>query len=432
MSGARTMKVPVLLIVVMSMISMPLFAGLEEKMNKEIKIELNDVTITEALKKISDEIDVPIQISDEAEWKLPYGKSTRLSVTLEGPASEAITQMLNEFFMRYALGQDEIVIYPRPELDHVIGRPSARQLNILKAVYTKPIELYITDNVSATVNTALDQEVFISPIDLHDNINGALRSLAGEKRIKTGIHPGSKKNVYESKLPLDADGNESQDYMLPTSVTLPQLLRDISTNRGLGTDWYIPAIDLPNQVPEIRIIESGELYRFKRGQLIDVSYEDKALLEILQSLADRGSIYYEKNPHAIQYLQERFTVSMQNVTAMQAMKKIADMAQLDYQADGYEFHLRGKIKPPQPKTRSPQAKSRTTKTTSSSTDRGQYVGKISIPMEDGKYYIEYMLRESDLTDELKKLRSEKIAEIIGKQPKEKLPLAPAAQPVQPK
>jgi len=43
-----------------------------------------------------------------------------------------------------------------------------------------------------------------------------------------------------------------------------------------------------------------------------------------------------------------------------------------------------------------------------------YVGKISIPMDGGKYYIEFMLRQSDLTEELKKLREEKIREIFKK------------------
>ena len=46
-------------------------------------------------------------------------------------------------------------------------------------------------------------------------------------------------------------------------------------------------------------------------------------------------------------------------------------------------------------------------------------------MDGGKYYIEYMLRESDLTDELKKLHSEKIKEILGAQaPKD----SPAKEP----
>jgi hypothetical protein len=35
-------------------------------------------------------------------------------------------------------------------------------------------------------------------------------------------------------------------------------------------------------------------------------------------------------------------------------------------------------------------------------------------MDCGKYFIEFMLRERDLTEELKKLRDQKIKEIIKK------------------
>lgn len=415
MRAVKQMRFMILFVLIAGLTAVPLFAAevnFESRINKEIKIELNDVTIVEALKKISDTIDVPIRISDEAEWKLPYGKSTRLSVTLKGPASEAMTQMLNEFFMRYALGENEIVIYPRPELDHIIGRPSTRQLNVLKAIYTNPIRLYITDNVSATMNTALEQEVFISPISLHETINIFLRKLAGQKKFKIGEFIDSKEPVLRDMLPPDKEGNEEKEYTLPTAVTLPQLLIDIRLGRN-PAEWYIPSIDLPNQVPEIRIVEYGTLRRLRQRQLIDVSFEDETLLEIFQTLADRGKVYYRKNSNAVHDLEERITVSMQNVTAMQAMKKIADMAQLIYDADGYEFYIEGKVKPPQPKVRPASVKPRAS---SGSDDRGQYVGKISIPMDGGKYFIEYMLRESDLTEELKKLRTEKIAEILGKDP----------------
>jgi hypothetical protein len=391
---------------------------IERKLNKEIKIELNDVLITEAFGKISKEIDVPIVLSDEAEFKLPYGRSTRLSVTLKGPASESLTQMLNEFFMRYAVGRFKITIYPRPEMDHIVGRPSARQLGVLKALYTMPIKVYITDNVSATLNTALDQEVFISPIEIHETINKTLRRLCGERQIVTARTTEGNKPIYEIKLPLDAEGKESKEYTLPTAVILPQLLRDVLLgNRQV--DWYIPSNDLPNQTPEIRIVESGVLSGLMRNQLIDVNFEDKTLMEIFQNLADRGNIRYDKNSKVIPYLDERATLSMQNVTAMQAMKKIADMVQLRYESDGYsEFFIHEKIQP-QPPTAAPAAPA---KPQASPDDRGPYVGKISIPMDGGKYYIEYMLRESDLTEELKKLRTEKIKEILGSQAKEVPPL----------
>ena len=94
---------------------------LQEKLSKEIKIELRDVTIAEALEKISQKADVKIVLSDEAAWKLPQGEATRLSVMMQGPLADSLTEMLNAFFMRYAVGDEEITIYPRPELDHIIG-----------------------------------------------------------------------------------------------------------------------------------------------------------------------------------------------------------------------------------------------------------------------------------------------------------------------
>lgn len=394
--------------------------SLEQKLNKDIKISLNDVLITEALEKIVKETGVPIRLSDEAEYKLPYGKSTRLSVTLKGPASESLTQMLNEFFMRYAVGHDEIVIYPRAELQHILSRPSPRQLQVLKDIYTRPIRLYITDNVSATVNAALGQEVLISPISLHEDINRVLRKLAGEKAVPIRVAPDSGDIQYQDKLPLDEEGNELKEYPLPTGVIFPQLLLrdDMIMDQPF---WYIPSIDLPNQIPEIRIIEQMDLEELKRRQLIDINFEDKMLLEIFQTLADRGNILYGKNAEIIPYLEEHMTVSIQNMTAMQAMCKIADMAKLHYdcEPDFGEFFIHKKAIPPQSdllvvtdidRQASPE-----------SVDRGPYVGKISIPMDGGKYYIEFMLRENDLNEQLKKLRSEKIREILNIQAKEDKP-----------
>ncbi len=108
--------------------------GLQEKLSKDVKIQLKDVTIAEALEKIGEKAGVTLVLSDEAAWKLPQGAATRLSVVLSGPLAESMTEMLNAFFMRYAVGHEEITIYPRPELEHILGRPTVGQLEVLKAI----------------------------------------------------------------------------------------------------------------------------------------------------------------------------------------------------------------------------------------------------------------------------------------------------------
>ncbi|MHC4332407.1 MAG: hypothetical protein ACYSUV_01495 [Planctomycetota bacterium] len=89
---------------------------LQESLGRQIKIEMRDVTIVEALEKIGQKADVKIVLSDEAAWKLPQGEATRLSVMVQGPLADSMTEMLNAFFMRYAVGDEDTAgagAYPR-------------------------------------------------------------------------------------------------------------------------------------------------------------------------------------------------------------------------------------------------------------------------------------------------------------------------------
>ncbi len=108
---------------------------LEEKLGKSLSVKLEDVTIARALDQIGTEAGLKISLSPEAVWKLPDGLETRLSVTLDGRLGESLTKMLNSFFLRYAVGSDSLTIYPRPELKHIIGRPTAGEMKLLRNIY---------------------------------------------------------------------------------------------------------------------------------------------------------------------------------------------------------------------------------------------------------------------------------------------------------
>ncbi|GAJ10091.1 unnamed protein product, partial [marine sediment metagenome] len=131
---------------------------LQEKLSKEIKIQLDNVTIAEALEKIGKKAGVKFILSDEAAWKLPQGEATRLSVALDGPLADSMTEMMNAFCMRHAVGDEEITIYPRPELEHILGRPTTEQLELLKVIYTRPIEVYFVDEVQKNINSFFNQD----------------------------------------------------------------------------------------------------------------------------------------------------------------------------------------------------------------------------------------------------------------------------------
>ena len=98
------------------------------------------------------------------------------------------------------------------------------------------------------------------------------------------------------------------------------------------------------------------------------------------------------------------SASLQNAKVQQAIMSVADMAGATYElrpTDG----LLEVYRPDRPSGTGER------KSTDKAASDG-YVGKISIPMEDGKYFLEFMLRQSDLPEELRTLRDETIRDVL--------------------
>lgn len=350
---------------------------LEQKLSKPVSISLTDVTIVEALEKIGHEADLKIGLSDEAVWKLPQGEATRLSVTLDGPLAESLSKMLNAFFMRYAVGDEQITIYPRPELEHVIGRPSTRQLELLKNMYT--MVLVVAAGYPGEILKPMISQSFhavILPVERYSLVSAAMTQLA--------------KGIPEGKS--------------SPAVTLPQLLDSV------GPAWYVSGPDFPNQPAEIWIVSESDFREAKLDQIVDISFKNEAAEVIIHRLANLAGIELLVEKQDPSWLSEKISVDMQNVKLGQALQNVlstVDAEVISFASNRISvqgpFHARVPSAPKAAKT-------------------GDYVGKISIPMDGGRYYIEFMLRESDLTEELKQLRADKIAEILGASPR------PAEQP----
>lgn len=384
----------------------------QQNLSKEITIRLNNVTFVEALDKIGKEAGVKFVLSSEAEWKLPYGVATRLSAVLDGPLSDSMTEMLNAFFMRYAVGDQELTIYPRAELEHIIGRPTTRQLQLLKDIYTKPIKVYKVDKLQETLNLALKQDIFVSPMDIQGQLNNLLRQLVAKDPIyrsstspRNRMRPPIRSTTIIKEATATEPGTpEPTEIELPTPVTIVQLLKQVRPEgSSSNAEWYLARMDFGGQTPEIRIVSKTALKFFKRQQKIDIFYKDESLDKIFRGIASRGGVTMTiSNLDNLRKL--RMSVNMQNISIEQALRNIADMAGLDY---GFDHDYVMSIAGPKSVTPTPPTK-KAPATTSSG-----YVGKVSIPMDGGKYFIEFMLRENDLTDELKKLRNEKMKSILG-------------------
>ena len=398
------------------------------KLAKPLKIELKDVTIAEALEKIGQKADINFVLSDQAVWKLPHGEATRLSVALQGPLAESMREMLNAFFMRYAVSTEQITIYPRPELDHILGKPTIKQLELLKVIYTKLI--IMTEEDDSTIDAAqriLGQNIAISPYRLSDLVGHIYGSRSRPLTFASLLEEATLYDINPETDPL----------------------KWRNTKPSKNKFWYLVGPNLLGQTPEIRVVFLGEFRKAKLNQIVDISFDESAET-IIQRLANWTGLelYIEKLDS--NWLQEPLSVEMQNITLKQALTNIVTMVDGKIVIDrGYNFiEIKEKPHPRKPSFRTgtsvpPCATNRrTTATTRSSTKGGggsygggkladnEYVGKISVPMEGGKYFIEFMLRQSDLTDELIKLRQQKITDILGEPPKPKP--TTAAKPTPPK
>ncbi|MCP4612908.1 MAG: hypothetical protein GY845_29800 [Planctomycetes bacterium] len=354
---------------------------LRELSRKHAEFEFKDVTIAEALDNIGSELRAEIVLSDEAKWKLPQGEATRLSASLEGSLSDCLTEMLNAFFMRYAVGDNEITIYPRQELEHILGRPNTEQLELLKKIYSMKLSFkgnFSTESVLDLISRAFEGVSFL-PYDVPQKISEIFKKMSTNK----GIAP-----VF-------------------FTVILEQVGDKYRTPR-----WYLSGMDFPDQPPVIRMLNENDFREAVLDQVIDISFKDESADMIIQRLAMWAGmelVIRKKDP---MWLEERIVVDMQNMQLGKALRNIVNSV------DGVAYINMGgsneiKIEGPR---RPLKKESAPEKPKSSGAAVEGYVGKISIPMGEGesKYYIEFMLRESDLTEGLKRLREEKIKEIFRK------------------
>jgi hypothetical protein len=353
---------------------------LQEKLSRNISIELDDVTIAEALETIGQKAELKIGVSEEAVWKLPEGETTRLSVKLEGRLGDSMTEMLSAFFMRYAVADEQITIYPRPELEHIIGRPSTRQLELLKKIYSGRI----------TFSKGFSPEQF--------------NSLIGNFLEASFLPYDMPNNIYQILKASETDKGTS-----PTTLAI--LLEQLGEKQR-RPHWYISDTGLPNEVPMIKMVLENDFRQAKLDQIVDVSFVDERADVILEKLAGWAGMEISTRNIEPLRLEGNITVKMQNLTLLQALESIAGMVDgaINVSPRDNSLILQGPIGLRKAVTPSKPQKNTTA-------DDG-YVGKISIPMDGGRYFLEFMLRQSDLPEELKDFREQMIKEVLGKHVRE--------------
>jgi hypothetical protein len=212
-----------------------------------------------------------------------------------------------------------------------------------------------------------------------------------------------------------------------TAVTLAAILEE-TVDRRTSRVWYLAGPQFPGQPAEIHIVQRFDYSKALLGQIVDVSLENEEGLAVLRKLTTLANfdleIVGEGQPWTDgSWLHRRISLDALNVTVREALNRITvalggQVGTVNYERASYEV-VGPRAQPEGGLFQTPagsNAQAESPVSTASSDD--EYVGKISIHMGEGanRYFIEFMLRERDLPEGLRKLRAEKIREIFASFP----------------
>ncbi len=371
---------------------------LQERLKQDLSVQLENITVAQALEQIGQKAGVKIVLSPGAVWKLPEGPDTRVSVTLAGRLSESLEKMLNNFFLRYAVGSETLTIYPRPELKHVIGRPSTAELKLLRNIYA--------NQVSGSVGAGLREVP-------EDAVLRMLKMLAGEPMAI--VPPEEVRTLGRILQNVVTQSSRSSgpapDVNSPrgNTWTLATLLDGVERSGDPQKTWYIQGPGFSRKVSEIRIVPREEFWRAHLDQVVDVSFSGETGEAIMRTLAARGDLTIHFPGGSVpEALARTMTLEVQNAALNDVLERAASVLGVRRMLNISEgtLELTALTKPILPPKEASQP------APGESSAGGGYVGKISIPMDGGRYFIEFMLRESDLTDELRQMRQQKLRQIL--------------------
>jgi hypothetical protein len=371
-------------------------AQLNDKLRQDLAIKLEDVTIAQALDQIGQKAGVKIALSPEAVWKLPEGEQTRLSVTLEGRLAESLEKMLNSFFLRYAVGPESLTIYPRPELKHIIGRPTAAELNLLRNIYSNAVWAStstkgISDGfVQQVLNGLAKESVTIMPPNEMNTTRAVMYAMMTKSTSSSGS-PHDPNTARKERAPL----------------TIAALMEGIEQAYKPPKTWYIEGATFPRQVSEIRIVSQEEFWQAHLDQTVDVSFTNETGEAIVTRLAAWADLSLRFPGDGVPAALDRpITVEVQNAKLIDILDKALSTLSVNRTINISEGAVELTVPP------AAMAHDAARRPRPEVTPGEGYIGKISIPMEGGRYFIEFMLRESDLPEPLRKLRQEAMSQVI--------------------
>ncbi len=355
-----------------------------QALDQPVSLQVQNIPIREAIKKLAQNADIPIEIQVGTLKLLPYGHKTELTTSFEErPLRIGLTALLRPLGLEFEPTAKALLIRPTPPLARLVRRATWQELETLQKLYSNPWNRQLFEETEFQF-----RDTAISDLKNNREVLYQLIEQVGE---------GSAAEVLE-----------------------------IACNQA-GWTWF-PSDGRVVILPQIEQIE-----RWLEKRIISLKYEQAGLKEVLYDLAQKAGVELHLDPGVLQSLPpqagERFLLSIQNSTIRQVLELIAGETGIGYviESDGIRVTSSTSVEAPRSRARSTTEQPETNdiaRRTVAALRSNSIIGQVTFTAEDGTTF-SFFLRENDLPPEVNALRKKRIHDAaidIGKALRAKEPM----------
>lgn len=327
---------------------------IELALDEPARITLADIKLGDAIQMIWDQTGVRVVMPAEVMNLAPFGQETvidRVEI-IDIPLREGLNRLFLPLGMTFEVRDKYVEIVPKEALRCLGRRPTWDELETLGEL--------------ATMQPGVDPE--------------ALSRLRGRLQFTVPV-PNGWMILAQA---LESVGAGPADAVLSVACA------------NLGWAWCVSG-------KQIAITSGASRLGKKLQQPISLRMNHRALIEVLQEVGRRAGVSVKAEPGALVslplHVQQGFSLNVQDKPAEEVLDRIAALTGLGYliEPQGVLFY-RVSDDAPGPQGGSGPAPA-------VNLGRSPYVGKIVVPLEDGKS-VEWFIRESELPPDLRQRRHE--------------------------
>lgn len=339
----------------------------QQALDKPVNLEIPDAPITEVFDQLEAMTGVRFVIDDEVAERLPYGRETRMSVTLRDVTlREALTPMLAPQALQWRNEGDAVRIVPAPALRRLGRRASYDELRLLGVLYS-----------------------------------AELAGPEGGQGVLDRLRALAETDGMELRLEVDAD----RDALLRRAArALPGTGADWlnALCRGERWTWYVSG-------ERIIVLERARQVRRQLARQVSLRYQNAELITVLLDLARKSGVHLDIAPDTMNYVpaetREEFTLIMSDASVSQALEVISGVTGLEFEATHAGLRVAA----------SDDLKQRVVeRTTRPKRDRQPFFVRVSLPGPEGTR-VDIFMRADELGpevfDALERRRQEALEEL---------------------